>query len=94
MACEIIWSPEALDDVEAIGEYIAKGSEFYAESTVNRIYEATLSLIQFPKSGHIVPEFNDELIRELFVFQYRIIYEIKGGEIHILTVIHGKRLLG
>ena len=93
MAHEIIWSPEALDDIEAIGEYISKGSEFYAESTVNRIYEATQALIQFPKSGHIVPEFDDELIRELFVFQYRIIYELQEGEIHILTVIHGKRLL-
>jgi mRNA-degrading endonuclease RelE of RelBE toxin-antitoxin system len=35
----------------------------------------------------------DENIRELFVFQYRIIYEIKHNEIHILAVIHGKRLL-
>ncbi|MCP4268821.1 MAG: type II toxin-antitoxin system RelE/ParE family toxin, partial [Candidatus Brocadiaceae bacterium] len=33
----------------------------------------------------------DEDIRELFVFKYRIIYEIKCNEIHIFTVLHGKR---
>ena len=54
MDYKIIWSPDALDDIEAIG---------------------------------------DEDIRELFVFQYRIIYEITSSKIHILTVIHGKRLL-
>ncbi len=33
MGYKIIWSPDALDDIEAIGGYIARDSEFYAEST-------------------------------------------------------------
>ena len=74
MAHEIIWSPVALDDIEAIGKYIAKGSVFYAESTVNRIYETTQSLIQFPKSGRIVPEFNEKYnYRHLHTFIYVIL---------------------
>jgi toxin ParE1/3/4 len=40
-----------------------------------------------------VPEKNEESIREIFVFQYRIIYEILTSEIHILTVVHGKRII-
>ena len=32
-------------------------------------------------------------IREVFVFQYRIIYEILASEIHVLTVVHGKRII-
>jgi toxin ParE1/3/4 len=32
-------------------------------------------------------------IREIFIFQYRIIYEILISEIHILTVVHGKRII-
>ena len=39
-----------------------------------------------------MPEVGNESIRELFVFQYRVVYEIKANEIHILTVIHGKRI--
>ena len=89
----LIWSPDALDDIEAIGNYISRDSEFYAESTVLKIYESPQSLVNLPKRGRIVPEIGNEDIRELFVFQNRIIYEIKSSEIHILTVIHGKRLL-
>ena len=93
MDYKLIWSPDALDDIEAIGDYISRDSEFYAESTVLKIYEAPQNLVNFPKLGRVVPEVGDEDIRELFVFQYRIIYEIKCNEIHILTVLHGKRLL-
>lgn len=90
---KIIWSPEALEDIEAIGAFIARDSEFYAESTVQKIFETTQPLLQYPRLGRVVPEIGIESIRELFVFQYRIIYDIKANEIHILTVIHGKRLL-
>jgi toxin ParE1/3/4 len=93
MDYKLIWSPDALDDIEAIGNYISRDSEFYAESTVLKIYESPQSLVNFPKRGRVVPEIANEDIRELFVFQYRLIYEIKSNEIHILTVIHGKRLL-
>ncbi len=93
MDYKLIWSPDALDDIEAIGNYISRDSEFYAESIVLKIYESPQSLVNFSKRGRVVPEIGNEDIRELFVFQYRIIYEIKCKEIHILTVLHGKRLL-
>jgi toxin ParE1/3/4 len=32
-------------------------------------------------------------IQEIFVFQYRIIYEIHAFEIHVLSVVHGKRII-
>jgi len=93
MDYKIIWSPNALGDIEAIGEFISRDSQFYAESTAQKIFETPEPLEQQPKLGRIVPEIGDESIRELFVFQYRLIYEIHVDEIHILTVIHGKRLL-
>ena len=93
MDYKLIWSPQAIEDIEAIAEYIARDSTIYAESTVERIFQAPEKLIQFPKLGRIVPEKNDESIREIFVFQYRIIYEILPPEIHVLTVVHGKRII-
>lgn len=93
MDYKLIWSPQAIEDIEAIAQYIARDSIIYAESTVERIFQAPEMLIQFPKLGRIVPEKNDESIREIFVFQYRIIYEIQETEIHVLTVVHGKRII-
>ena len=93
MDYKLIWSPQAIEDIEAIAGYIARDSTFYAESTIERIFQAPERLIQFPKLGRIVPEKNDDSIREMFVFQYRIIYEILASEIHVLTVVHGKRII-
>lgn len=93
MDFKLIWSPQAIEDIEAIAEYIARDSIFYAESTVEQIFQAPEKLMQFPKLGRVVPEKNDDSIREIFVFQYRIIYEVRASEIHVLTVVHGKRIL-
>ena len=34
MDLEVKWSPEAIEDIEAITEYIARDSEYYARSVV------------------------------------------------------------
>ncbi|MET0090960.1 MAG: type II toxin-antitoxin system RelE/ParE family toxin [Candidatus Thiodiazotropha sp.] len=46
-----------------------------------------------PRIGRVVPELGQQNIRERFVYSYRVIYEIQPDELHILAVIHGKRLL-
>jgi plasmid stabilization system protein ParE len=43
--------------------------------------------------GRVVPELENPQVRERFIYSYRLIYELKGEEIHVLAVIHGKRLL-
>ena len=49
--------------------------------------------MRFPRVGHKVPEFDDENIRELAVYSYRIIYRLQGDEVVIAAVIYGKRIL-
>jgi len=41
----------------------------------------------------MVPEFDDENIRELLAYSYRIIYRAQQDEILIAAIIHGKRIL-
>jgi toxin ParE1/3/4 len=48
---------------------------------------------RFPQAGRKVPEFDDENIRELVVYSYRIIYRLQPDEALIVAVIHGKRVL-
>jgi plasmid stabilization system protein ParE len=52
----VVWSPEALEDVEAIAAYIARDSRFYAGAVVERILATAAGLNQFPQSGRLVPE--------------------------------------
>ena len=91
MAHRVVWSPRALADVEAIAAYIAADSPAYARTVVRRIVSLTRSLSRFPRSGRKVPEFDDEQLRELIAYSYRIIYQIQATELVIAAVIHGKR---
>lgn len=91
MARKVIWSHEATADLEAIAEYIARDSEFYAAAFVQEILVASRSLDMFSERGRIVPELGNPLIRELLVREYRLIYILEKSQIVILGLIHGKR---
>ena len=93
MAPSLIWSQEALDDIDNIAEYIGRDSIYHAQQVVEQIFELGDSLTNQPELGRVVPELNNPLIRERFIYSYRLIYEIKAPEVHIMAVIHGKRLL-
>jgi plasmid stabilization system protein ParE len=52
---------------------------------------AAQSLKKFPQRGRIVPELRDASVREIFVKQYRLIYEVRSNGIVILSFLHGAR---
>ncbi|MBW4632415.1 MAG: type II toxin-antitoxin system RelE/ParE family toxin [Iphinoe sp. HA4291-MV1] len=93
MAYRVVWSPKALEDVDAIAAYIFRDSASYSATVVRKILDSSDKLSSSPYSGSIVPEFNEDTIRELFAYTYRIIYQIQEDTVTIAAVIHGKRLL-
>ena len=50
-------------------------------------------LAQFPQLGRVVPEENDETVREIIFRSYRIIYKVmvENGIVAIARVWHGAR---
>lgn len=93
MALRVVWSRRAVEDLEAIATYIASDSPAYAAAVVRNIVNQTRTLSRFPRVGRQVPEFDDETIRELIVYSYRVIYRLQEDEALIVAVIHGKRVL-
>ncbi len=89
----IVWTETAVSDLDNIYSYVAKDSKTYARVTILEFFEKVEQLEFFPKSGRVVPEFKKENTRELLINNYRIIYDISGSTIKILTIIHGARLL-
>jgi addiction module RelE/StbE family toxin len=89
----IIWSPQALRDIESIRAYIAEDSPRVAELVVGRIVKAVDRLEVFPESGRKVPERNDPDVREVIESPYRIVYRVRVGAVDIVTVFRASRLL-
>ena len=91
---KVNWTLQSVSDIENIANFIAQDSERYAQIQVYRFFEATEILETNPQVGRIVPELNNQDIRELILGNYRIIYHIVTTVlIDILTVHHSKRLL-
>lgn len=93
MARELVWSPEAIEDVQSIAAYIERDSSWYARAVASRIIQTAEALPDFPELGRVVPEIGDSSIRERFVYSYRLIYRVEAGQILVAAVIHGSRLL-
>jgi len=74
--------------------FIGRDSRAYASAVVRRLLEGTRKLARFPRMGRVVPELDDEAIRELLIYSYRVIYRIEGDLVTIVAVAHGKQSLG
>ena len=65
----------------------------YALKTVDTLTRRSIQILEFPWSGRKVPEFEEESIREIIEYPYRLIYKIKENQIDVLSVVHGSRNL-
>ena len=91
MARALVWSPEAIEDIEAIAAYIERDSPWYARAVASKIVEVAESIPEYPELGRIVPEIGDPAIRERLVHRYRVIYRIDEGRLLVAAVIHGRQ---
>ena len=89
----VIWSEPARADLRSIHDFISHDSPWYAKQVVQDIRARAESAEQFPKAGRKVAELNDEQIREISVYSYRVIYDIRGRDMCVLGVIHKRRVL-
>ena len=87
----VIWTQPAKDDLRAIYDYIAMDSRFYAANTVRNIVERAAAIFSSPQIGRVVPELEVKEIREVFIYSYRLIYQILPDRLAILAIIHGHR---
>ena len=87
----VVWTDPAVADLHGIHDYISHDSEIYADSVLSEIFDAVDRLLHYAESGRIIPETDEENTREVFVGNYRVMYEIADTTIHILTVLHGAR---
>jgi toxin ParE1/3/4 len=90
---KIIWSPLAIDRTTEIVEYIAQDNPSAAKIWVETLFDKVQLLKSSSRSGRVVPETNQEDIRELIYGNYRIIYRVEKNKISVLTVRHGKQIL-
>ncbi|MFH1975164.1 MAG: type II toxin-antitoxin system RelE/ParE family toxin [Pseudomonadota bacterium] len=87
----VIWTEPGKSDLRAIHDFIASDTKYYAKKVVQDIVEKTNILEEYQRIGRKVPEIDDENVREIFAYSYRILYEIKSDKVYIIGIVHGRR---
>jgi toxin ParE1/3/4 len=87
----VFWTDAALNQLEAIRDYLEQTSSDYARRVVERLINRSEQLAAFPRSGRMVPEYEIDDVRQVIESSYRIIYLIKENQVEVLAVIHTSR---
>jgi plasmid stabilization system protein ParE len=83
------WAQRARDALDDAAGYVAEDSIEAAVNLIDRALDAAESLSTMSERGHIVPELDDPTIREVFVYKYRLLYEVTPSEVIVLGFLHG-----
>ncbi len=75
-----------------MAQYCSAFYTCHAHRVIEQIIGKPRNLDPFPERGRVVPEAGATDIRELFVFSYRMIHEIRERQVLVPAVIHGHRL--
>ena|SRR5882724_12732774 len=87
----VVWTSLSRDGLDEVLAYIAEDSPEAAEKVLAVVLGVAESLAVFSERGRVVPELHDRSIREVFVYNYRMIYEVLPNEVQILAFIHSAR---
>ena len=89
----VSWTEPALQDVDAIAEYIALDNPAAARHLVRAVFAKVERLQEFPESGRSPPELPQSVYREVLIPPCRIFYRKDKKRVFILYVMREERQL-
>jgi len=86
----LAWDDRALDDLDAIGDYIAANNPAAAVRVIEYVRRAARSLETSPSLGKATSKTG---VREFVLtrYPYLLVYELAGDEVRILAVFHHRQ---
>jgi toxin ParE1/3/4 len=87
---KVIWTEPALQDLDAIADYIALDDQIAARGLVRRIFEHVSQLSEQPESGSRPAEIRGSRYRQIVEPPCRIFYRFDGSRVYILYVMRGE----
>ncbi len=87
------WTEQAVEDLRTIRQFIERDSPQYGRLVVERLFDATAILEDFPRAGRVVPEIGRETLREIIVGEYRLVYRLEADVPTMILVFRSSRLI-
>ena len=86
----IVWSSVAWVDVDRLHAFLAEHDIDAADAVFDRLANAPTALLNFPRRGPRLSEFDPREVREFRVGKYLLRYELAGTEIIVLRFFHAR----
>jgi len=86
----IFWSNAAKADLGRLYNFLANHDLDAADRTFGRLVGCPKALLQFPRRGQKLSQYEPRDIREFRVGGYVIRYELTGETLTILRIFHGR----
>ncbi|UVJ44538.1 type II toxin-antitoxin system RelE/ParE family toxin [Pseudomonas sp. LS1212] len=85
---ELKWTSKALSDLTRLYEFLATANQPAAARTVQQLIAAPTTLLNNPRIGEWLEEFEPRDVRRILVGHYEMRYEIQGSTIYLLRLWH------
>ena len=86
----IVWSSVAWADVDRLYAFLAEHDLDAADAVFDRLASAPEALLEFPRRGPRLSEFDPREVREFRVASYLLRYELVGNDIYVLRFFHAR----
>ncbi len=90
---EIVWTEPALNDLDAIADYIALDNPAAAAELVRRVFAHIEHLEAHPQSGGRPAELKRSRYRQIVEPTCRVFYRYDGESVFVLYAMRSERLL-
>jgi len=85
---ELKWTSKALADLARLYDFLALVNKSAAAHTVQSLTAAPAKLLEHPRIGEQLDEFEPRNVRRILVGHYEMRYEIQESTIYVLRLWH------
>lgn len=86
----ILWSAAAQADLGRLHSFLARHNLDAADASLDLLPAAPESLLDFPRRGSRLSEFEPREVREFRIANYLLRYELAGTDIFVLRFFHAR----
>jgi plasmid stabilization system protein ParE len=84
----VAWASKAVDDLARLHDFLASVDRAAAARVIRSLVAVPDRLMQHPRLGEKLEQFEPREVRRLLVGRYEVRYEVEGDTVVILRVWH------
>lgn len=85
---ELKWTSKALSDLARLYQFLAPVNKSAAARTVQSLTAAPVRILEQPRIGEKLEEFEPREVRRILVGHYEMRYEIQASTLYVLRLWH------